>query len=381
MAEYDPRPSRSRREHTLDKLRKALPWPEDDQQVAGGVDGGGDEGYGSGTRDSVHHTGEGEEARGERGRPDDDVSVNGCYVDDVAGDDQLDSNPGAERGEGGEQPPSRAGRRKDESNGANAVADRAGAGGRRGVVDHPTSGSNGDSDDGGSSSAFGESDARGPLAGSRSVDNTEEHVDGGGGGGGDVAGEGHPGSPRKPRIAPVGDGDDDGKIHAVTPKAKANDDLGAREDRGQAGVAAANGPTKRPATGQRKKPTLPDPNEVNGSVMADPFNMDHIKDLPGLIGGDSRGFSSLVRDTVSYIDPAFPNLEFHRRAVMDRAGYFMPGYKPQGENGRTSASDQQQQRRRGKKKTSPPPSTSSTTPSSPSTRQHRHRIGVDAFRG
>ena len=26
-----------------------------------------------------------------------------------------------------------------------------------------------------------------------------------------------------------------------------------------------------------QKPTLPDPNEVNGSVMADPFNMDHIK--------------------------------------------------------------------------------------------------------
>lgn len=55
----------------------------------------------------------------------------------------------------------------------------------------------------------------------------------------------------------------------------------------------------------------------------------NVQDLPGLIGGDSRGLSSLVRDTVSYIDPAFPNLEFHRRAAMDRAGYFMPGYKPQ----------------------------------------------------
>ncbi|CAN0212327.1 unnamed protein product [Ectocarpus sp. 8 AP-2014] len=63
--------------------------------------------------------------------------------------------------------------------------------------------------------------------------------------------------------------------------------------------------------------------------MADPFNMDHIKDLPGLVGGDKRGLSRLVSDTVSYIDPAFPNLEFHRRAAMDRAGYFMPGYKPQ----------------------------------------------------
>lgn len=48
-----------------------------------------------------------------------------------------------------------------------------------------------------------------------------------------------------------------------------------------------------------------------------------------MIGGDSRGLSSLVRDTVSYVDPAFPNLEFHRRAAMDKAGYFMPGYKPQ----------------------------------------------------
>lgn len=55
----------------------------------------------------------------------------------------------------------------------------------------------------------------------------------------------------------------------------------------------------------------------------------NVQDLPGLIGGDSRGLSSLVRDTVSYTDPAFPNLEFHRRAAMDRAGYFMPGYKPQ----------------------------------------------------
>lgn len=54
-----------------------------------------------------------------------------------------------------------------------------------------------------------------------------------------------------------------------------------------------------------------------------------MQDLPGLIGGDSRELSRLVSDTVSYIDPAFPNLEFHRRAAMDTAGYFMPGYKPQ----------------------------------------------------
>lgn len=27
----------------------------------------------------------------------------------------------------------------------------------------------------------------------------------------------------------------------------------------------------------RQVPTLPDPNEVNSSVMADPFNMDHLK--------------------------------------------------------------------------------------------------------
>lgn len=53
-----------------------------------------------------------------------------------------------------------------------------------------------------------------------------------------------------------------------------------------------------------------------------------MQDLPGLTGGSNRGLSALVSEAVTYIDPAFPNLEFHRRAVMDRAGYFMPGYKP-----------------------------------------------------
>ncbi|CAM9910370.1 unnamed protein product, partial [Scytosiphon promiscuus] len=83
------------------------------------------------------------------------------------------------------------------------------------------------------------------------------------------------------------------------------------------------------ARGEWLKPTLPDPNELNGSVMADPFNMDHMKDLPGLSGGDDIGLSKLVSAHVTFMDPAFPNLEFHRRAGMDRAGYFMPGYKPQ----------------------------------------------------
>lgn len=46
------------------------------------------------------------------------------------------------------------------------------------------------------------------------------------------------------------------------------------------------------------------------------------------MGGNARGFGALVSETVTYTDPAFPNLEFHRRAAMDRAGYFMPGYKP-----------------------------------------------------
>lgn len=53
-----------------------------------------------------------------------------------------------------------------------------------------------------------------------------------------------------------------------------------------------------------------------------------MQDLPGLTGGCNRGLSALVSDAVTYTDPAFPNLEFHRRAAMDRAGYFMPGYKP-----------------------------------------------------
>ncbi|CAN0189207.1 unnamed protein product, partial [Ectocarpus sp. 4 AP-2014] len=52
----------------------------------------------------------------------------------------------------------------------------------------------------------------------------------------------------------------------------------ATEDGGPArGGVEGGDQTKRLETGQRKKPTLPDPNQVNGSVMADPFNMDHIK--------------------------------------------------------------------------------------------------------
>lgn len=51
------------------------------------------------------------------------------------------------------------------------------------------------------------------------------------------------------------------------------------------------------------------------------------QDLPGLVGGHSGDLSLLVSEAVSYTDPAFPNMEFHRRSAMDKAGYFMPGYK------------------------------------------------------
>eukprot|EP00903_Cladosiphon_okamuranus_P017074 g15733.t1 len=266
MAEYDPRPSRSCREHRLDKLRKALPRPEDALLVASDVDGGDDEGKGGGRSDeecfrgeanTYDHTGEPQKEGGGEGRREGDVTDDdGYYADDFAGGDRQDSSPvEAGRGQGGKQLPSHA---ADQSEDSDAVVYRAGAGGGRGAVDCQASGNKCRDGDGDNSSALGEGDALGHAAG--------------GGGGGSTGG---------------------GEVFLLG------------------------------------KPTLPDPNEVNGSVMADPFNMDHIKDLPGLVGGGSRELSSLVRDTVSYIDPAFPNLEFHRRAAMDTAGYFMPGYKPQ----------------------------------------------------
>lgn len=52
------------------------------------------------------------------------------------------------------------------------------------------------------------------------------------------------------------------------------------------------------------------------------------QDLPGLVGGEYRGLSALISEMVTFTDPAFHNLEFHRRMAMDNAGYFMPGYKP-----------------------------------------------------
>ncbi|CAM9499966.1 unnamed protein product, partial [Discosporangium mesarthrocarpum] len=88
-------------------------------------------------------------------------------------------------------------------------------------------------------------------------------------------------------------------------------------------------PLSRPGTRGQGKPTLPDPNAINSAVMKDPLNMDHLKDLPGLKAGEARDLSLLVSDTVSYLDPAFPHLEFYRRKAMDKAAYFMPGYTPQ----------------------------------------------------
>lgn len=250
LAEYDPRPSRSRREHTLDKLRKALPWPQDALQVASGCDGCGDEGWESDTRDEEHVRGEADSFNhigDDGGRHEDDVSDDGYYADEFAGDDQRDICPEAGWGEGGEQPTSHTGGQHEE-NGANAVDYRAGAGGSRGVVDYPNFGHDTGYGDGGTSSALGKGDAQRPSAGSGGMASTENCEDANGGGGGTE--EVTPESPPKPRQ--VGGGDDDGKICAVTLTARANDEVGAREDQGQAGVMATEGPTKRPTTGQRK---------------------------------------------------------------------------------------------------------------------------------
>lgn len=258
MVEYDPRPSRSRREHTLDMLRKTLPWPEDAPQVASSSGGGGDEGRVSGTReeeyfcgeaDSDNHAGEFEEGGGEGGRHEDNVSDDDYDADGFAGDDRQDSSPEGGWGERGEQWSSHAGHENvivDD----NAVADRAAAGGGRGVVDCQASGNNRGNGDDDTSSAQGKGDARRHSAGSGGVDSAGKGVNAADGGGGSE--EVHTGSPSKPRASPVGGGDDDGERHAVALTAKAIDEIAVREDRGRAGAPGALGPTKRPATGQRK---------------------------------------------------------------------------------------------------------------------------------
>lgn len=260
MAEYDPRSSRSRREHTLDKLRKALPWPEDALQVASGGDGGGDEGRGGGTSDDECFRGEAnsgdrtgelqKEGGGERRREDDVSDDDGYYADDFAVDNRRDSSPlEAGRGQGDEQLPSHTGDQNEDSD-ANAVADRAGASGGRGAVHCQPSGNKCGDGDGDTSSALGEGDARGHATGGGEVDSTGSGVDVAGVSVG--AGEVHPGSTPKPRVPPAAGGDDDGEKCAVTLTAKAHDEVGVGEDQGRVGVAVTEGPTKRPATAQRK---------------------------------------------------------------------------------------------------------------------------------
>ncbi|CAN0500456.1 unnamed protein product, partial [Ectocarpus sp. 8 AP-2014] len=321
MAEYDPRPSRNLPQHTLDRrLRMSLPWPEvTDEVVAGGnrdaascrhavldqrkTVGQGGQGGGGG--------GAGAGAGG--GHADADID-NGCNDAECAGGDREQCH-----GEG-------------EGEGAWSLSRSGGAGGRAAVVGGDIGGDKGEGGGEIGGSDEGNDDARGGEA-------RGEAVAGAGSGASATAAAGrgteefHPQpSPCRTSASPTcgaDASDDDAKDTAVAISASPTK-RAATEDGGPTrGGVEGGDQTKRLETGQRKKPTLPDPNQVNGSVMADPFNMDHIKDLPGLVGGDKRGLSRLVSDTVSYIDPAFPNLEFHRRAAMDRAGYFMPGYKPQ----------------------------------------------------
>lgn len=254
MAEYDPRPSRSRRECTLDKLRKALPWPQDAPQVASR---GGDEGELPGTRDqrrfhgevgSGNPAGEVEEGRGEAGRHEDATSDDGYYADDFAGDRRDNSPKGGWR-EGGEQLPSHTGD-GNENNDTNPVVDCAGAstGGGREVVGCQPFGNDCGNSDGDTSSAIGKGDARGVTAGGGGVGSTENGVDAADSG----AEEAHAGSPPTPRASPVGGDDDGGERRAVALTAKAIDEIAAEEDEGRASAAGAEGSTKRPATAQRK---------------------------------------------------------------------------------------------------------------------------------
>lgn len=87
MTEYNPRPSRSRRDNTLEKLRVALPVPsvpEDGDSRFDSADGGGD--YGNGTRYAQSERKEG----GERETPWDNAgSGDGC-TGEVSGGDHRD---------------------------------------------------------------------------------------------------------------------------------------------------------------------------------------------------------------------------------------------------------------------------------------------------
>ncbi|CAB1119661.1 unnamed protein product [Ectocarpus sp. CCAP 1310/34] len=292
MAEYDPRPSRNLPQPTLDRrLRMALSWPEiTDEVVAGGNrDAASCRHAVLDQRKTVDQGGRGGGGGGEREHADADID-NGCNGAECAG-----GNRNQYHGEG-------------EGEKAWSLS-RSGRAGGRAAVDCGATG--GDEGEGG-----------GEIGGSDQVD---DDARGGEARGEAVAGAGSGAS----ATAVAGRGTEEFHPEPSPCRTSASPTCGADasdDDIEDTAVAISASPTKRAAT----EDGGPARGGVEGGDQTKRLETGQRKDLPGLVGGDKRGLSRLVSDTVSYINPAFPNLEFYRRAAMDRAGYFMPGYKPQG---------------------------------------------------
>lgn len=236
MAEYDPRPSRCRREHTLDKLRRALPWPESAPRVATGRAMGGG---GGGTRDGAclrgeidfDVAGEAEEKRG-GGRLGSDSNEEGFSAEHLSNGNRQASPEGRRTEKGDELSPRTGG----EDDGAGADADGPGLGGGPASTYRVSDSSHGSSDRG-LSSTHGDTSDRG-------VETETDGVTGTGNGivapddGGDEN-EVHPGLPPTLGASPFGDDTDK---HDGNPSV-----LSVNGDRAHGGATS-----KRPATGQRK---------------------------------------------------------------------------------------------------------------------------------
>ncbi len=223
MAEYNPRPSRSRREHTLGKLRKALPWPGSAPGVATGRAMGGE---GGGTCDGAYldeevdfdGAGEVEEGRG-GGRLGGDSNEDGFDAEDVSDGDRQAIPEGGRRGNGNQLSPRGSG----EDDGAGAGADGPGRGGGPAEAYRVSDGSHGICG-GGLGSTHG--DANDGAGAAETTGSGVVAPDDGG-----DKEEVHSGSPPTPGASPIEDGTDK---YDGNPSVR--------------GAAVSN----RPATGQRK---------------------------------------------------------------------------------------------------------------------------------
>lgn len=236
MAEYDPRPSVSRRDHAFDKLRKNLPRQiNNPTYCVGSADEGGDgvggiheNPYDCGAMQSKKYVGKNEGERGGKGHEDTDTD-DGYSTYDHSDGNREDNPSGGVGGVGGSQSPLRAG-----DHGTYADADR--------IVGHIDSAQGGDN-------------SRGGAAGSGGMANT---------GSDDVAAVDDLGAEEIPPESPplttltasTGRGveENDENSAVLSDKAKVGTAVGDGRPRG--GVAGGGDQTKRPVTaGQRKVPS------------------------------------------------------------------------------------------------------------------------------